>query len=367
MTKGLKTFFIVAAITATSMIFVLSGFWVGKYYAVTVIRNKIDSYYGGETLGQLNIDKANLSAYSNKPTKKELDNISWGIMNIPAPFVMHIPKPGKRFNSTINNLGMRSDRDVKEKKAGTYRIFITGGSTAFGSGAPSQDRTIGSYLEKMLNEYSGSNSKIRYEVFTAANPAWSSTHERIFTENIITDLAPDLVIAFSGNNDVHWGYSGRNVLYFWSYYDVYVLGILNTVREFSGYEKFYESVKNDNNRIAPEVVTSRLKNNISLAAYSLNSNHAKYLFCLQPTRSVTKRCKPTNKDVSIYFNRCYQLFRKNLSHSELTNYLFYDMSKMFDKLPTPGEYYLDSYHFGDKGNKLIAQNIFNYIIKAKLI
>jgi len=96
----------------------------------------------------------------------------------------------------------------------TYGIFFTGGSVAYGSGAPSQDKTIGQYLENLLNLEITPVSHLRYEVFTLASPAWTSTHERIVIENRLSELDPDMVISFSGSNDVHCAGAGRDVFWF---------------------------------------------------------------------------------------------------------------------------------------------------------
>lgn len=90
---------------------------------------------------------------------------------MPTPFVGSAPVPGEQDNAAINKLQFRSKKEVvTPKPSGVYRIFLTGGSTAYSSGAPSEDRTIGAYLERKLNEKLGQNGKT-VEVFTVANPA----------------------------------------------------------------------------------------------------------------------------------------------------------------------------------------------------
>ena len=108
---------------------------------------------------------------------------------------------------------------ILPKPSNIHRIFITGGSTAFSSGAPSQDRTIAAYLNRLLSINLTPLTNINYEVFTMATPAWASTHERIMIENRLSDLEPDLVVSLSGNNDVHWEAKNRNVMWFRAYQD----------------------------------------------------------------------------------------------------------------------------------------------------
>ena len=47
------------------------------------------------------------------------------------------PTPGQHGNAHINSMQFRAGKELEmPKPANTYRIFITGGSTAYGSGAP---------------------------------------------------------------------------------------------------------------------------------------------------------------------------------------------------------------------------------------
>ena len=53
----------------------------------------------------------------------------------------------------INSHGFRGHDFSEKKDLGTYRIFIVGGSTTFGSGATSDDTTIPSFLQKNLKPF----------------------------------------------------------------------------------------------------------------------------------------------------------------------------------------------------------------------
>lgn len=168
--------------------------------------------------------------YARAYTSSALDigSISWSVPNQPTPFVGTAPSPGQHQNAHINSWQMRNSEELQmPKPEGVYRIFLTGGSTAYGSGAPSQEQTIGSLLNDLLNK-NLSKLGLRYEVFTFANPAWASTQERIAIENYLSELQPDLVISLSGNNDVFWADAGRNVLWFSAFSDDYFKTLANT-------------------------------------------------------------------------------------------------------------------------------------------
>ena len=65
-----------------------------------------------------------------------LGKIVWIPPYQPAPFVGHMARPFVGENLRINALGFRDERDdYTQKPPGTVRIFLTGGSTAWGVGA----------------------------------------------------------------------------------------------------------------------------------------------------------------------------------------------------------------------------------------
>src|SRR4029077_16164144 len=84
---------------------------------------------------------------------KRLSEIVWVPPYRPAPFVGHIARPVLGDDLFINALGFRDPRPsyvVQPERPG--RVFITGGSTAWGSGASSQNQTVSYRLERLLNE-----------------------------------------------------------------------------------------------------------------------------------------------------------------------------------------------------------------------
>src|SRR5439155_8368349 len=121
----------------------------------------------------------------------------------------HMARPFFGDDLYINVLGFRDRRQTYlAKPERTVRIFITGGSTAWGVGASSQKNTISCLLEKILNERASRTTGYRYEVVNAAFPAWSTTQEKLLIQQRLVDMHPDAVIMLSGNNDVHWSLHG---------------------------------------------------------------------------------------------------------------------------------------------------------------
>ncbi|MBS0159871.1 MAG: SGNH/GDSL hydrolase family protein [Nitrospira sp.] len=111
-----------------------------------------------------------------------------------------------------NAQGFRRDEDVPtQKPAGTYRIFLMGGSTAYGLGSLSpqghqkypmlkNSETIAHYLEGYLNDLLPSR---RIEVINAAISSHSSHHHLIYLNQTILKYHPDMVVFIDGYNDYY--------------------------------------------------------------------------------------------------------------------------------------------------------------------
>lgn len=351
------------------------GYGVGVYTVAGRFEKTIHWVEQGETLASvlavtpLNDEQRNgiKNAYSDPHI--DARNISWSVPNQPTPFVGTAPAPGQHHNAHINSWQMRNSEEVQvPKPAGVYRIFLTGGSTAFGSGAPSQDKTIGSLLNGLLADRLSQKTGRRYEVFTFANPAWASTQERIAIENYLSELQPDLVVSLSGNNDVFWGDAGRNVLWFTAGADEYFQTLANTGLKTAGRKELppLPQVRAAPQPVAAELVSYRLEKNARLSAQALQHVNADWIFFLQPTLSVTHKALSSREQAFIpasknYFVQCYALMSSRMAGLRQDNFRFVDLSKMFDGYSAKDEIFLDQFHFGDKGNALIADAMFSAI------
>lgn len=349
------------------------GYGVGVYTVAGRFERTIHWIEQGETLaGVLAITPLSdeqrdgiKNAYSDPNI--DVRNISWSVPNQPTPFVGTAPAPGQHHNARINSWQMRNSEEIQEPKpAGIYRIFLTGGSTAFGSGAPSQEKTIGSLLNGLLADRLSQKTGLRYEVFTFANPAWASTQERIAIENYLSELQPDLVISLSGNNDVFWGDAGRNVLWFAAGADEYFQTLANTGLKTAGRNELSQlpQARPASQSVTAELVAYRLEKNARLGAQALQHVNADWIFFLQPTLSVTNKALSSREKAFIpasknYFVQCYQLMSFRLAGLQHENFEFVDLSKVFDGYRATDEIFLDQFHFGDKGNAVVAEAMFS--------
>jgi len=62
---------------------------------------------------------------------------------------------------------------------------------------------------------------------------------------------------------------------------------------------------------------------------------------------------------SNYFPRCYAEIDSRLKGLKMANFTYLNLSDVFDTMPNADRIFLDSYHFGDKGNALVARGLFD--------
>jgi len=98
----------------------------------------------------------------------------------------------------MNSHGFRGPEISKEKPDNTYRIFVLGGSTGFGSGSTSDETAIPGFLQKKFNE---ANLNVRVEVINAGISAFESFAETYYIKSKLIHFEPDLFIAYGGAND----------------------------------------------------------------------------------------------------------------------------------------------------------------------
>jgi hypothetical protein len=84
----------------------------------------------------------------------------FGVKTVMTPFVGYAPAPGQQHNAHINSFQFRDQREpAMPKPSGVTRIFLTGASVAFGAGAPDDQRTIGGYLQSLLDRRGTDSTK----------------------------------------------------------------------------------------------------------------------------------------------------------------------------------------------------------------
>lgn len=348
----------------------LLGMAIGVALDEHMLSQRIATHANVSTLGQVidGLDPQGFAQayYDPEAALAEMHGYAWVVPQVPTPGVGAAPAPGRYANATISEQQFRRREPVVvPKPTGVIRIFLTGGSTAFGCGAPDDERTISGYLERELQVRTARD----VEVIDAANPAWASTHERSWIIDRLVDFQPDLVISLSGNNDVHWGAKGRNVLFMRTYAEEHFFDELSWLYA-RAHERLPDVVPISEERVAPELVARRLARNVRQSLHALGDQGARYLFALQPDLAVTR--KPlTRKErwqrrimddrfgpgAVEYFRESYGAIRGALERLAADGLVVADLTDAFDDTPTGQEVFLDSYHFGDRGNDILARRL----------
>jgi lysophospholipase L1-like esterase len=299
---------------------------------------------------------------------KRLRDVVWVPPYRPAPFVGHIARPFFGDDLQINVLGFRDERQTYiNKPSRTVRMFITGASTAWGSGASSQKNTISYVLEQILNERVSRTTGYRYEVVNTAFPGWSTTQEKLLIQQRLVDMHPDVVLMLSGNNDVHWSLHGRDIRWHYNYQDENYVTLLNEVYKHSGHPEWTVAVPFSSRPVECPDLGRTTARNVEEAAFFAERVNARLFFALQPNIvSTAKHLTEYERRIlqaqdKPYWDTCYQALRDELARVSARNYRLLDLSRSFGALDDSTELFVDAYHFVDVGNRLIAQALADQI------
>jgi hypothetical protein len=297
-----------------------------------------------------------------------LHTIAWFPPYRPAPFVGHIARPMLGTEPHINLLGFRDERQSYiTKSARTVRVFVTGASNAWGSGATSQKNTVPSLLEQMLNDEMSPTTGYRYEVVNAAFPAWSTTQEKILIEQRLVDMGPDAIVMFSGNGDVHWSSIGRDIRWFNNVPDQNYLALLDELYKQIGHPEWAFSYPRASAAMPCPLLGRIARRNVETATSASARVNARLVFALIPNIVSTAKSL-TAHELQIlgtqnrpYWNACFQAMREELSAIDAANYRFVDLSKLFGDLDATTEVFMDAYHVADFGNRRMAETLLKEI------
>ena len=137
-------------------------------------------------------------AHLDNDLKRKMCDDYNNLIRYRLPYRNH--EPNQHFETyNINNEGFRGPDISKEKLENTYRIFVVGGSTTYGSGATSDETTIPGYLQK---EFDNVNIDFKVEVINAGKSGMSSWGEAQTVKNRLVPYDPDLIIIYDGYNDM---------------------------------------------------------------------------------------------------------------------------------------------------------------------
>jgi hypothetical protein len=293
----------------------------------------------------------------------------------------------------INRYHFRYVEDFPVEKApGEIRIFVTGGSKAWGAGV-TQEKLYTRLLEERFQKIPAYS---RLRVICAAGGAYCTTQERIMIENVILRLSPDYVVMFSGRNDCYFGYIGKDIMldqdYFkyrrlihpkepssleLSRYDDYSFKlhflfdrIVYHARKARQGKGPATDVPKDARRssIDPAKVIETFFANVHIVSDISRRYGFKLIFYLEPSifssakpmsaweQSILARTGDNLRGFPEYNSEIYDKLREMLGRDAHENsYLFLDGDAAISD--TTESVFSDNVHFGDRGYELIATHM----------
>lgn len=316
----------------------------------------------------------------------------------------------------VNSLGFRGEDISAVKPKGTYRIVVLGGSTVLDREVPFEESAV-RVLEKKLKNYYP-NKKI--EVINAGKDYYTSEHSLIQYMFKIADLNPDLVIMYAGANDEGISCSLEGVVShgpyqpdYSNYYGAVASIIFNHFRpqpfiQFKSVamdflikameDNLYSDITGKINQAAQFKAaqdyiagknTVKVRDFPSLDSYKRNLQYlidltrekqTKLILGDQPNllksnnsvEEVEKIMYPTvtcRKDGKYYdlgsLKYGLDIFNQATKQvAQENNVMFVNLD---NSIPKNLSYFLDSLHYTEKGNQLVADTLFNYLVANNVI
>jgi len=282
-------------------------------------------------------------------------------------------EPNQHFETyNINNEGFRGPEISKEKPENTYRIFVIGGSTAFGSGSTSDGTTIPGYLQK---EFDNVNLDFKVEVINAGQLGMFSWGETQTVKNSLVHYDPDLIIIYDGFNDIVQPFTvlrdgtTANSAFdeFWdklritiSFYKTFIVAYIlqgSLTAAVTGNAEFKDFAWIG----TPEKASIWAKRMKEICEFG-KSNDFETIVFLQPFLDSDKQqltafeqknyeSEETERISNTYHYYVAELDEVSKYCTEATN-----LSNVFNGISEP--LFTDPAHLGDKGNQIVAKKIF---------
>ena len=292
-------------------------------------------------------------------------------------------REGGQYSFSINALGMRSAEMSAKKPPGVYRIFCLGGSTTYGTGATSNDKTYPAQMERLLNKLAQEGHAPpgrRYEVGNCGVSGWSSVENLINLELKLVEFEPDAILVYDAVND------GRMIQAKGFVPDYSHLRISLSVVTLSPFERFLLGHVRLYARLTrgtePDSQSGKLANYLfvpnadDLAIPSkdwinedglrvLQRNEASMIGVarqhgIQPVLSTMAVRDPTSNYLGAYMVRANQSLRELAKQDDVP---LIDVDKELSNQP---ELYDDWVHFNDKGEQRHAQVVVERALKLGL-
>lgn len=309
----------------------------------------------------------------------------------PYTIASNVKNYNKGEHCNINSDGFRGPELKMEE---TYRVFIIGGSTVWGTGSSSENTTIPAQLQKMLDNL---KTRTKFEVVNAGEVGYQSTQELIYFHRKILQYNPDMIIVFDGRNDIHVSHKGYytpeinhdTILVLRKHLDTSLSSLFYHFQRvvldisFFRHSSFLQLLRNLGTqkvekstygigKVNPIAADEYVKN-IELIATIAKAKGIKSVFFFQPTlgcgnkpyseyeKKIIQRIKDTSNWLEVLQVMMPLTEKKFLEMGKRNNITTISLADLFDNIN--GTIYVDSAHYTDEGNKLIAREMLKVIQK----
>ncbi|MBN18929.1 MAG: hypothetical protein CL758_05595 [Chloroflexi bacterium] len=249
-----------------------------------------------------------------------------------------------------------------------YRIFVVGGSTAFGVGTTSDSNTIPGYLQQLFNEKFPERN---IEVINAGIPKAYSFTESELIKNSLINYNPDMIIIYDGWNDITHSYDEFQSIENTSTDDL--IRLINRsdystpkvlLQQYFNYQRTSTSVIEFDTSFISEK-TNLWSNQLEETCKIAKTNNIETTIILQPLLGTGNKIL-SNEEMYYYEHydsetmvKYYESYAGNLE--KLTNSCnqTLDLRNVFDHYKET--IYYDAGHMSDFGNKIIASQIYEQL------
>ena len=303
----------------------------------------------------------------------EIKNICYSentLVHGKAPLYGIIPNQYK-FTMNINSDGFRGNEI--DLNTDTYRIFLTGGSTAFGFGSTSDKTTISGFLQEYFDHEFG---HLNVEIINAGINGADSYREILLIKEKLIEYDPDLIISYTGVND-SGGYSREIIL------DETHDNSTQNLFKFSSYP-WYRTPFVINNLLSENTINEKtilelspqeiqktsesFKKNWSQSCTLLEDNQITSVLILQPSLVTKTMLSDFEKNIdSINSNLQKQLLENFSNELKLLNVdcdHTFDLRHVINNISKTT--YYDGIHMNDLGNQIVAKTIYEKILPIVL-
>ncbi|MFZ6748704.1 SGNH/GDSL hydrolase family protein [Undibacterium sp. Ren11W] len=287
---------------------------------------------------------------------------------------------GSQTTLRSNSLGLRSPEIPIAREEHSWRVAVVGASTVMGAYAADNDKTFPAQLEQRLRKQFPLR---KIDVVNAGIAGMGLDEQRRMLETRVATLKPDLVVVYPGFNDfaVYCQDRGTGTKQF-QRQGLPIISLPDWLQTVDMIKKNTVFLRTAN------IKQASLRNpaNISLQAYQnkleafiqraaelkiklvLATNARAY----RPEQSLSDQAKLS--ETARYYNHCFdiaglhQLYDRH--NTAIRQAVYAHQIQLIDLdtlVPGGSRYFADSSHFSFEGEVLVADTLYDFIIKNKLL